>query len=212
MVGDSVSITLQASWEAKEGLGSWVSRIWLRKPAVMMEQMSTAHKYGMTTIDAASAIVKSMELATSVLTQAHKQELSRHSLVENGSTYDANIKFPVGVETFDGPTQSYLDLSTDKRENRMYDIAESLYAERTELNRTVLEASKTSNTGLRNVTGFKLVDESIEILSKSKSDKISQLLLEECKTLTNLGTQLCQQQARLSRFMSTYLSEDGANS
>lgn len=174
--------------------------------------MSTAHKYGMTTIDAASAIVKSMELATSVLTQVHKQELGRQSLVENGSTYDAYIKFPVEVETFDAPTQNYLDLSTNKRENRMYDIAESLHAERTELNRTILEASKTSNTVLRKVTGFKLVDESIEILSKSESDKILQLLLEECNTLTNLGAQLRQQQARVSRFMSTYLSEDDAKS
>ena len=51
-----------------------------------MEQIPTVRKYGMTTIDAASTIVKSMELAASVLTQVHDQELSRQSFVENGDT------------------------------------------------------------------------------------------------------------------------------
>ena len=54
--------------------------------------MRSVHKYGMTTIDAASTIVKSMELAASVLTQVHEQELNRQGFVENDSSYEDKIK------------------------------------------------------------------------------------------------------------------------
>ena len=73
---------LQGSLEVGKRIAVWVSHIRFRKPLYQMEQMPTVRKYGMTTIDAASTIVKSMELAASVLTQVHEQELSRQSFVE----------------------------------------------------------------------------------------------------------------------------------
>jgi hypothetical protein len=200
-----------------------------------MEQMRSVHKYGMTTIDAASTIVKSMELAASVLTQVHEQELNRQGFVENDSSYD-NRSYDIMMEeadSFHAPPPNSLDLNANKWDADLHSIAmdealrnahnkkvglssqltEEIHPEvyNDELNTFLFEAPKTIEAGSRNKTCVSVVDESLSISSKEEYDKVSQLLLQECKTLTDLGTQLRQQQDRLSSFMSSYLSVDGVN-
>ena len=199
-----------------------------------MEQIPTVRKYGMTTIDAASTIVKSMELAASVLTQVHDQELSRQSFVENGDTRRHDMKFAMKeADSFYAAHSNSLDLNANTLATDLNQIAmdealqdahnkkvalssqpkEGIHPElyNDELSTLLFEAPKTNEGRDRNKTCVSVVDEMLQTSSKDDSDKISQLLLQECKTLTDLGTQLRQQQHRLSSFMSAYLSVDGAN-
>ncbi len=128
-----------------------------------------------------------------------------NSLDLNANTLAADLNQIAMDEALQDAHNKKVALSSQPKE----DIHPELYND--EINTFLFEAQKTNEAGDRNKTCVSVVDERLQISSKEDSDKISQLLLQECKTLTNLGTQLRQQQDRLSSFMSAYLSVDGAN-